>query len=385
MQIIHKKSTSVETDWKKELTNSFTDLYDLIDFLEIDPNTIPLEYNSFRGPVLDNPEDEFNTRLSNQEQIISLHTNATHGSPILTEHNKARKLFPMRVPLPFAQLMEKGNWQDPLLQQVVPHFSEFTHEEGFIADPLQEQKNSNSGIIHKYKSRVLLVVKGGCAVNCRYCFRRHFPYQEHQLNKKKYMEVFEYIQNDININEVILSGGDPLMANDEQLTWLLEQLSNISHLKRVRIHTRLPVVIPTRITSKLITSLKQCRLKALMVLHINHSNEISDELKRKLQCLKNAGVTLLNQSVLLNGVNCNVEALEDLSEALFEADVLPYYLHLLDPVDGASHFNVSQEKAVALMKELLARLPGFLVPKLVQELPDKDSKTPIDLALKHIE
>jgi EF-P beta-lysylation protein EpmB len=300
----------------------------------------------------------------------------------IEQHSQARTLFPMRVPRPFAQLMQKNNWYDPLLQQVVPQQAEFIDTPGFVTDPLQEQNGTTASLIHKYKSRILLIVRGGCAVNCRYCFRRHFPYQDNHLGQAQYQKVIDYVKSDENINEVIFSGGDPLMANDNQLSKLAQLVDNIEHVKRLRIHTRLPVVIPARVNNELLNWLKGLRVKPIMVLHINHKNEISPALVEKTAALKAIGVTLLNQSVLLNTVNNNADTLVELSEALFEADILPYYLHMFDPVKGAAHFDVGKAEAQNIMAQMIKRLPGFLVPKLVQELPGQPGKTPIDLGLE---
>ena len=294
---------------------------------------------------------------------------------------KARKLFPMRVPVSFAQRMEKGNIDDPLLQQVFPLRQEFDAKDGFTADPLLEHNSAKPGLIHKYQSRVLLVIKGGCAVNCRYCFRRHFPYQENQVSKAGWLDALAYIANDDNIQEVIFSGGDPLMAKDEFLLWLVQELAEVPHVKTLRVHTRLPIVIPDRINDSLLQWLTSTHLKPVMVVHINHANEINDELIVKLKRLRDSGVTLLNQSVLLKGVNDSVDAQVALNERVFEANALPYYLHMLDKVAGAGHFDVSQERAVAIQAEVVKRLPGYLVPKLVREIGGQPSKTPIDLRL----
>lgn len=383
MQIIPKKTASVETHWKKELANTFNDLNELLNFLQIKEKNIPLaykqhiEYLAAESDSENNNIHTFNGNTQNKNTI-----NIQPPKSIINKHNGARKLFPMRVPRPFAALMEKGNWHDPLLQQVIPQNAEFEEKLGFVSDPLEEQNGAVEGLIHKYKSRVLIVVKGGCAVNCRYCFRRHFPYQSNQLNKKKYEQILDYIRNDTHINEVILSGGDPLMAKDEHLRWLIQALNQIRNIKRIRIHTRLPVVIPSRINDEFISVVSSCLSKLIMVLHINHPNEITDELKSKMDWLKQNNVTLLNQSVLLAGINNNANVLSELSEALFAANILPYYLHLLDPVKGASHFDVSKNEAIQIMSELYNTLPGFLVPKLVQELPNRKSKTPIDLGLE---
>ncbi len=362
MQIIPKKTLPVETHWQKELANSFNDIYSLLDYLQIDPRSL--------DKIL----------LTNASQLhASIEKNQIFAIDL---HNKARKLFPMRVPKPFAHLMQVGNWHDPLLQQVIPHYSEFTEKLGFISDPLQEQNTLTPGLIHKYKSRVLILVRGGCAVNCRYCFRRHFPYQDNHLNSAQSKKVIEYIKQDLTLNEVIFSGGDPLMANDTQLAQLAKQIDSIDHIKRLRIHTRLPVVIPNRINNEYLAWIANLRVKPIMVLHINHANEIGNELKQKMKNLSDAGVTLLNQSVLLKNINDSADALENLSEKLFDANILPYYLHMLDPVKGASHFDVSKLQAKELMAELIKRLPGFLVPKLVQELAGQPGKTPIDLGLE---
>ncbi|RZM83879.1 EF-P beta-lysylation protein EpmB [Pseudoalteromonas rubra] len=293
----------------------------------------------------------------------------------------AKRLFPLRVPRPFIAKMRYGDAKDPLLLQVLPQHQEFLAKAGFHKDPLDEQQAALPGLLHKYRSRVLLMLKTGCAVNCRYCFRRHFPYQDNQLNKRSLQAVFDYLNTHPEINEVILSGGDPLMAKDDMLAWLLEHLDEIPHLTRLRIHTRLPVVIPARITDNLCEALSSSRLKPVLVNHINHANEIDIHFTAAMQKLKRAGVMLLNQAVLLKGINDSLTAQQALSEALFDADVLPYYLHVLDKVEGASHFDVSEQAAVTLMHNLLETLPGFLVPKLVREIGGQPSKTPIDLGL----
>lgn len=294
---------------------------------------------------------------------------------------KARSLFPVRVPLPFIKKIRHGDANDPLLLQVMPRHQEFLTKSGFNKDPLLEQDNNQPGLLHKYKSRVLVMFKTGCAVNCRYCFRRHFPYQENQLNKRSLIDALSYIKADKNINEVILSGGDPLMAKDDAISWFLDELEQIPQIKRMRIHSRLPVVIPARITEQLCERLAKSPLKVIFVNHINHANEIDSDFKNAMNMLKQANVLLLNQAVILKDVNDTVDAQINLSEALFDANVLPYYLHLLDKVEGASHFDIDEAQAIKIMAELLEALPGFLVPKLVREIGGQKSKTPIDLKL----
>ncbi|WP_298443744.1 EF-P beta-lysylation protein EpmB [uncultured Ferrimonas sp.] len=294
---------------------------------------------------------------------------------------QARKLFPMRVPRAFAAKMRHGDAQDPLLQQVLPIGSEFIDRVGFNTDPTDEQDTAAPGLLHKYRSRALLMLRGGCAVNCRYCFRRHFPYQDHKVGQAEIAAAIDHLNHDSNINELLLSGGDPLMARDDHLTDLFAQLRQAKHLKRVRIHTRLPVVIPNRITDDFIRLCQQAPWKIVLVLHINHANEICDVLGQQLAKLAAAGVTLLNQGVLLKGINDSAPILAALSERLFEVGVLPYYLHQLDKVAGASHFEVSDDQARTIMAALIAELPGFLVPKLVREVGGQASKTPIDLHL----
>jgi EF-P beta-lysylation protein EpmB len=294
---------------------------------------------------------------------------------------KARSLFPVRVPLPFIKKIRHGDENDPLLLQVMPRHQEFLTKSGFNKDPLLEQDNNQPGLLHKYKSRVLVMFKTGCAVNCRYCFRRHFPYQENQLNKRSLIDALSYIKSDKNINEVILSGGDPLMAKDDAISWFLDELEQIPQIKRMRIHSRLPVVIPARITEQLCVRLAKSPLKIIFVNHINHANEIDNDFKNAMNMLKKADVLLLNQAVILKDVNDTVDAQINLSEALFDANVLPYYLHLLDKVEGASHFDIDEQQAIKIQAELLKALPGFLVPKLVREIGGQKSKTPIDLKL----
>ncbi|TGE83633.1 EF-P beta-lysylation protein EpmB [Pseudoalteromonas sp. KS88] len=303
------------------------------------------------------------------------------SSQVHEKDTKARSLFPVRVPVPFIKKMRYGDINDPLLLQVMPRHQEFIEKKGFSNDPLAEQDNTQTGLLHKYKSRVLVMFKTGCAVNCRYCFRRHFPYQENQLNKRSLLDALEYIKSDSNINEVILSGGDPLMAKDDAISWFMDELEQLPQIKRMRIHSRLPVVIPARITNELCQRLANSPLKIVFINHINHANEIDDDFKTAMQQLKKAGVTLLNQAVILKDVNDSSSAQIALSEALFDADILPYYLYLLDKVAGASHFDIEEKQARKIMADMLIALPGFLVPKLVREIGGQQSKTPIDLKL----
>ena len=248
---------------------------------------------------------------------------------------------------------------------------------GYVADPLEEHQAELPGLLHKYKSRVLIMFKTGCAVNCRYCFRRHFPYEDNAVNKQQLKQHLDYIANHPEINEVILSGGDPLMAKDSHLQWFINELEAINHVTRLRIHSRLPVVIPSRITPELCELLKQTRLNTVMVYHINHSREISARLRQVTAELKQSGVTVLNQAVLLKGVNDNLEQQVALHEVSFDAGILPYYLHVFDKVQGAAHFDLGDEKVKVLYQDMLKALPGFLVPKLVREIGGEASKTPI--------
>ena len=298
------------------------------------------------------------------------------------EGHSARQLFPLRVPHPFVSRMKKGDPLDPLLLQVLTAKAEFDVHPGFSVDPLEEQDNAIPSLLHKYHNRALMLVKGGCAVNCRYCFRRHFPYGDNKGNKNNWLVAMDYIKNHAELNEIIFSGGDPLMAKDSELDWLISQLESIEHIKRLRIHSRLPVVIPERITDALCDRLANSRLQVIMVTHVNHANEIDADFSAAMQKLKNAKVTLLNQSVLLRQVNDNVTALANLSNTLFDAGILPYYLHVLDKVQGAAHFLVSDQEARQLIQQLLSRVSGYLVPKLAREIGGEPSKTLLDLNLR---
>ncbi len=291
---------------------------------------------------------------------------------------RGHALFEVRVPEAFLARMRHGDPHDPLLRQVLPLSAEGESVPGYVADPLEEAAHTpGPGLIHKYAGRVLLIASPACAVNCRYCFRRHFPYDDNSPSRAQWERSLDTLRQDTSIREAILSGGDPLAASDRQLGWLVERLEAIPHLKRLRIHTRLPVVIPDRVDDALLGWLGATRLQKVVVLHINHANEIDDAVVEASARLKAAGATLLNQSVLLRGVNDSVQALAVLSERLFEAGVLPYYLHVLDPVAGAAHFDVPDAEARELIAGLREVLPGFLVPRLVREIPGKASKTPL--------
>lgn len=319
--------------WQKSLANAFTRLSDLLDFLHL------------------RAED-------------------------LRSSEAAAQQFKCLVPRGFAERMTVGNPLDPLLLQVLPTHHELHSVPGFVDDPVGDlNANPAPGVLHKYQGRVLLITNGGCAGHCRYCFRRHFPYSDQALSSQHMAQALAYLQADHSINEVIFSGGDPLLMSDQRLSEWLVQLADIPHLTRFRIHSRLPIFLPERITPSLIDVLTSTRLKPVMVIHCNHPQEIDSLVSAALMQLHQAGIILLNQAVLLRQINDSVNTLVALSERLFESNTLPYYLHLLDPVNGAAHFNVSESDAQTLHGKLCTHLPGFLVPKLVKEIAGAKSKT----------
>ncbi len=296
----------------------------------------------------------------------------------------AHQSFPLRVPLAWIDRIQKNDLNDPLLRQILPHGDELRNVAGFTDDPLNESGSMpRRGILHKYHGRALLIASSACAIHCRYCFRRHFPYQEVTLTTAQWEEVFSYLENDKEMSEVILSGGDPLTLNNDRLFQLMQRLEEIPHIRRLRLHTRTPIALPSRIDHEFVERLSQLqkKIKMVVVLHVNHANEIDVDVSDAIYKIRKTGATLLNQTVLLRGVNDSVEALEGLSEALFKTDVLPYYLHLLDKVQGAAHFEVEQAEAIDLMTALRTRLPGYLVPKLVQENAGEPFKAMIDLSV----
>lgn len=322
-------------DWRQSLACAFTDLPSLCDYLEL-------------------PE---------------------HHRP---QADAAMASFRLRVPREFAALMRRGDPGDPLLRQVLPLSAEMDELPGFTRNPVGDtEARIIPGLLHKYRGRVLIVATGACAINCRYCFRRHYPYAEGAASPRQWADILDYLAAHPEIDEVILSGGDPLMTSDERLAGWLEPLETLSQIRRLRLHTRLPVVVPSRVTPELLRLLRRRRFASVVVLHVNHPNELSPQVVQALMELKSAGVTLLNQAVLLRGVNDDLETLALLSQGLFEAGVMPYYLHLLDRVAGAAHFEVSESRARSLHRQLLARLPGYLVPKMVREIAGEPGKTPL--------
>lgn len=274
--------------------------------------------------------------------------------------------------------MRKGDPDDPLLRQVMPTADEDRDVPGYTHDPVADHDAvRRPGLLHKYHGRVLLLTTGACAVHCRYCFRQHFPYGDSNPLKRNWDAVMDYIAADRDIREVILSGGDPLTLADSRLAALAGELSAVPHVARLRIHTRLPVVLPERVDDALLAWLGAVPLNTVMVIHANHGNEIDGRVRGALLELKRTGVTLLNQAVLLRGVNDNTGALAQLSESLFEAGVLPYYLHMLDKTTGTVQFEVADATARALMASLRETLPGYLVPRLVREEAGAPGKVPL--------
>src|SRR3990167_4408668 len=325
------QTTSIKADWQQQLSDSVTNIGELLSLLQL-------------------------------EDMLE----------------KYRDPFPLRVPRDFIARMQPGNPRDPLLLQVLPTAQELVNFSGYWHDPLNEQNaNKLPGLLHKYHGRVLLIATGGCAVHCRYCFRRHFPYQKNLLGQPHLKAILDYLAADTRIYEVILSGGDPLTLKDEALRKLITALSDIAHVKYLRLHTRFPIVIPARITTHLTTTLSNTRLKTSIVLHCNHPNEINLSLAEALRQLHTHPIQLLNQSVLLRGVNDDAHILVKLSHQLYENGVMPYYLHLLDKVQGAAHFAVSEAEGLALMQQLREQLPGYLIPKFVKEVANTKHKMPI--------
>lgn len=304
-----------------------------------------------------------------------LHLLALPPQPALDWHSPFRLL----VPHSYLARMRKGDWDDPLLRQVLPLRDERQAVPGFGHDPVGDtQAQQAAGVLHKYHGRVLLVTTGACAVHCRYCFRRHFPYAEATAAKGEWEAAIQYVRAHEEVREVILSGGDPLTLADARLSQLFSQLRDIPHVQRVRFHTRLPIVLPSRIDAGFLHLLAKLPLQKVMVIHANHANELAaPDVAAALAALRAAGVMLFNQAVLLRGVNDSVTAQVDLAEALFAHGVLPYYLHLLDKVAGAAHFDVPDSEAQHLLAQVRERLPGFLVPKLVCEVAGAGAKLPV--------
>jgi EF-P beta-lysylation protein EpmB len=282
--------------------------------------------------------------------------------------------FAMRLPAPFASRIDPTDPNDPILLQVLPSEEEKRHLSGDSADPLDEAAAVRSpALLQKYAGRALLITSPACAVHCRYCFRRAFPYEDHRGSALN--EAVHAIRNDTSLSEVILSGGDPLSLTDPALKRLLKDLGTIGHLKRLRIHTRTPVVVPQRVSRSLVDLLTATKLPVAIVVHVNHARELDADTERAFRALKSSGVTLLNQTVLLKGINDNLDTQVALAQSLYEQGALPYYLHLADAVEGTHHFRVDRTTAQRLHRKMHAALPGYLLPRLVCEEPGKPGKT----------
>jgi EF-P beta-lysylation protein EpmB len=285
--------------------------------------------------------------------------------------------FPLLVPRGFVARMRKRDPDDPLLLQVLPLAIENSVPMGYSGDPLGEQALAQEGVLRKYAGRALLIASGACPVHCRYCFRRSFPYQTQLAARADWSSAIQALRDAPDIEEVILSGGDPLSLSNRRLSTLLRLLATVPSLRRVRIHTRFPIMVPARVDRGLLELLATTSLQTIMVLHANHAREIDSAVAGALQALKRNVDQLLNQSVLLRGVNDRADTLVALSERLFECGALPYYLHMLDPVAGAAHFAVEESLATELVRKMRAELPGYLVPRLVREVPGMPSKSVI--------
>ena len=286
--------------------------------------------------------------------------------------------FPLLVPESYVRRMRCGDAADPLLRQVLPVGAELIEIPGFVEDPVGDSAaRSMPGLLHKYQGRALLMATGSCAVHCRYCFRREYPYGQEPRRLDDWGPAFEAIAADESLHEVILSGGDPLMLTDARLGEMIARLAAIPHVRRVRVHSRLPIVLPDRVTQELIDVLRGSRLTPIMVVHANHPAEVVDDCREALAALVQSGITTLNQAVLLHGINDDADVLAELCERLIDVGVLPYYLHQLDRVRGAGHFEADVDRGIELIEELLQRLPGYAVPRYVREVAGEFSKTPL--------
>lgn len=311
--------------------------------------------------------------ITDSHQLLSLLGLADQSHRALTATS-----FPCKVPTQFVRRMATEDPHDPLLRQVLPTVDEELRVPGFVRDPVGDLGAETSpGLLRKYRGRALLVATGACAIHCRYCFRRHFPYVDHQATAAHLDKAIAAIAADDSVSEVILSGGDPLTLSNRRLAALFRRLGSISHVRRLRLHSRVPVVQPSRVDEALCALVAGAPHPVIVVIHANHPAELDDTARAALERLSGAGATLLNQSVLLRGVNDCVEALAELSEQLFACGVLPYYLHQLDPVAGAAHFLVPDEVALTLYRALRESLPGYLVPRLVREIAGASAKTPL--------
>ncbi len=320
-------------------------------------------------------QQEIAQSLRSPEQITDL---LQLPATTLQGMTPGHRQFPIRATESFLQRIEPGNLQDPLLRQILPLPEEGERSPGFGVDPVGDHAAAcGNGILKKYHGRVLLITTPACGIHCRYCFRRHYPYREQSLPSENMLASIEWIRNHGDIHEVILSGGDPLMVGNRRLDQLLTALEATAHLKTLRIHTRMPIIVPQRIDPILVQRLQQSRLRVVMVIHSNHPNELDRSVKEALAPLRHSAVTLLNQSVLLRGVNDKLSVLEGLSHRLHQFGVLPYYLHLLDRVQGGHHFEVGEARALELMEKLGERVPGYLLPRLVREIEGEPRKIPV--------
>ncbi len=320
-------------------------------------------------------QDELIHAITEPEELLDI---LNLDKALLTPAQSAAKQFSLKVPRALLSRIQKGNINDPILKQILPLGVELDEQPGYTSDPLGEKfANPVPGLLHKYKSRVLLTLTSVCGVNCRYCFRRQFPYAQNNPGTAGWDKALEYIAQDTSIHEVILSGGDPLIVSDHLLQQFSQKLATIPHIKRLRIHTRMPIVIPSRVTPEFVSWLKDMPFQPIIVTHINHPQEIDDAVKNAMSLLRSINVTLLNQSVLLKGVNDSVDILVELSEKLFATGILPYYLHVLDKITGAAHFDLERERAIKLHNGVSDNLSGFLVPKLVCEQVGANAKIPI--------
>lgn len=320
---------------------------------------------------MSNWQQDLSQGFSHSEDLLAFLGLSKEASSLFAEQQ-----FKTKVPLSFAKRIKKGDINDPILRQVLAIPQELELAPGFNQDPLQESLyNPIPGLIHKYESRVLIMLSGACAVHCRYCFRRHFPYQANNPGKKGIDSIVDYLQEHTLVNEVILSGGDPMILNNEYFKSLIAKLSTVPHIHFFRVHSRIPVVLPSRIDKQWLSLWENCVWHKTMVTHINHAQEINEEVIEKIKALKHHGWTILNQAVLLSGVNDSLEAQINLSHQLIKAGILPYYLHLLDDVHGAAHFKVDTDSALYLYNMMQKKLSGYMLPKLTKEIPGVAHKT----------